>query len=59
MKGFIEVTQDGDFGDTILVHYTHIYFITFKTGTKIAVHNNKGLKESYEEIKQLIINAQK
>lgn len=55
MKGYIEVTQDGDYGDSILVHYTQIYFITNK---KIAVHNGKGLKESYEEIKELIKQAQ-
>lgn len=55
MKGFIEVTEEFS-GDVILVHYTQIHFRL--VDKKIAVFNGRGLKETYEEIKQLIKNAQ-
>lgn len=58
LKGFIEVTEKGLYGNTMLVHYTQVYFITPSIGVKVAIHNGTTLRESYEEIKQLIKNAQ-
>lgn len=56
MKGFIEVTSEYS-NDKVLVHYTQIKFVK-TTKSYLAMLDGKWLKESYEELKQLIEKAQ-
>ena len=56
MKGFIEVNFWGDYVkyEKAIVHYSQIYF----KNDKKAYWGDRFLKESYEEIKELIKQAQ-
>lgn len=57
LKGFIEVTEKINKDNKIILHYTQIHFIN-RNNNLDSFFGRIWLRESYEEIKQLIKKAQ-